>query len=306
MLPAKAKLVPVNMSRHSRTLHTEHHFERVLVLWTRGFPTPHSRASTNVLREVCAYLGSFPLFAVFFRSLTVFSSSNHSSQYYTLPTTFTSGTEFVRVDVDNLICLGGFPETSEAYVLNLPSLHLGLKALPNMHSTRCLAGVTLVNTSYYVFGSYPGKTSCEKLNYRQEKWTRLANMHTGKFGFSPARHGQSIYLPDVQKAGQLEAFDLSSEQFSLLPVSLPGLTAFSVSFVSEGKLRILVCGGTLVTWEIGSEESVTKEPCNLPSRMTALSNTPPVFGRNYVYWVQSNTGAVVAYRVTTSKISVFA
>jgi hypothetical protein len=269
---------------------TENCYTRILLFWTKQLNTPYHKVSKNVLREVSSYLVSLPLIALFSGYLNVFSKRRKQHQ---LAQSFTSGTVFVRADADTVVCLGGFPPSSMVFTLNLR--HREILSLRGMQAERCLCGAIKAGLYIYVFGSYPGNTSCEKLAIREERWCGLPSMSTIRYAFSPALYQQTIYLPDVFKSPTFEAFSLTSETFSTLPIDLLVLGSFSVAFFAESKLVIVACSGHVATWKVGSLEPFVVAPCKLPSKIAAVSNTPPVCHRGSFYWVQNSTGALVKF-----------
>lgn len=280
--------------------YTENCYSRVLLFWMKQQTSLYRKVSKNVLREVSAYLATLFLIAVFNRYLNVFTKSRAQ---YKLEQRFSSGTVFIRTDVDTVICLGGFPPISLVSSLNLS--HQGIRDLPEMRVERCLAGAVKVGLYVYVFGSYPGSSACEKLAVREERWSDLPSMATAKYAFSPVLYQQTIYLPDVFRSPQLEAFNLTSETFSVLSVQLPVLSSFSVAFLAEDKLVIVACSGRLASWRLGSSESFEVLPCELPSKIAAVSNSPPVRLGKSIFWVQNNTGVLTRFQFpnTVSEIA---
>ena len=283
--------------------YTENCYSRVLLFWAKQQAPLYRRLSKNVLREVSAYLATLFMIAVFNRYLNIFTKSRAQHK---LEQRFSSGTIFIRTDVETVLCIGGFPPISQAFTLNLS--HRGIRDLPEMRVERCLSGAAKAGLYVYVFGSYPGSTACEKFALREERWSDLPNMTTAKYAFSPVLYQQTFYLPDVFRSPQLEVFSLSSETFSILNVQLPVLSGFSVAFLDEDKLVIVACSGRMASWRLGSSESFEVAPCELPSKIAAVSNSPPVRMGKSIFWVQNNTGVLTRFRFpnTVSEIAFYA
>ena len=184
--------------------------------------------------------------------------SQHITRH-TLSVNFGYGGSYVKISRDKVLCIGANPASASVYMLELPEFQL--TPLPALSTPRGAAGVTRVNACVYVFGGQDGKValrSCEKMNIATQTWTGLNNMNYSRGAFTPCLFHNLFYLVSAWSAAQraIETFNIETESFAILPISLPPLLVLgnnSVAFVEDGELCLLTGGKQIARWRINTE-----------------------------------------------------
>ena len=174
----------------------------VLCLWTvKRVPHLHL-LSTNVLREVCAYLQvpmpCLPL--VFTDSIAYFDFlTEQLGPKVSLSRSIAkdSGSMWAVIDANRIFLCGGgyFHVWKSAYLLQRDG---EVQELPNMQVGRSHSGLALWKGAVHVFGS--GSSSegaeckCERLSLTALAWEWLPDMHRERWLFTPAVWKDAIYL----------------------------------------------------------------------------------------------------------------
>lgn len=239
---------------------------------------------------------------------------------------------------------------------NVLLLDVELKqAMKKQHSlrSRAWAGLARYGCFVYAFGGR-GEKSAERYDVAMNLWTPLPEMQKERCMFNPALHGESAYLIDtcgnignpcscqicheesgynamgppwqVNPLAQLQAqafycevFTFSSQQFSLLGVSLPGsgLVSRSVAFVSEGELLVFTETGDWHSWKLGSEATVFTVPqvklqdfafrsaqgkYDSYTPVQATSSSPVTYGGR-LFWLNHTIGQITSYDIRTREVS---
>jgi hypothetical protein len=202
--------------------------------------------------------------------LGLYDLTTKTIQKQLLSKSFTKGTMFCLVGRDEVVCLGGYPATSDVYLYSI-SQQLFSK-LPNMQSARDYPGVALVGCDVYTFGSYrPLSRSAEV--YTSE-WKSVPNMSTSRCCFSPGVHIKDIYLasPYASLSRAIEVYNTSCNAYRMLAIQLPEtLDGYVSAFVWNGEL-IVLAGGLVGRWKIGIDEDM--QVMSLKKGRFPLSNCP--------------------------------
>ena len=215
------------------------------------------RLSVNVFREMCSYLSPAIFPFIVNQTLRLYNLQTQMTTYHSLTVNFRGGGSFVLLDNNTMLCVGAYPETIAVYSLEITSQTL--TSMPNMHKPRCHAGIAKASGCVYVFGGdYQGNKSCEKYHILDQAWQVTGKMQRPRLFFTPCVYQSLIYLVSAypKKSRAVETFDPSSEQFTVLSVSLPDqIQLASVAFVTEGELWLLTTNKHAACWKIESSSS---------------------------------------------------
>lgn len=209
---------------------------------------PNSNASAPVPDT-----GSGKFAAVYFNKVELYDFASRQSTRQNLSVDFGDGGSYIELDENTMLCVGGFPPTARVYSLNLNSVQL--TPLAALRVPRCGAGVAKATAWIYVFGGQ-SQISCEKYRLGDNHWQALPNMHYPRSHFTPCSFNALIYLVSSSDDRAVESFNPSTEDFTVLPVSLPQqlrLNSHSVAFVSNGELFLLTNDMQKARWKIETE-----------------------------------------------------
>ena len=211
--------------------------------------------SVNVLREVCSYIGRSRFLSVWRKAYRLYDLDSHQSESRNMTVDLTIGGGCVEVDGDVWLCIGAYPPSSSVYAIDVPSRQV--TPLPGMITPRASMGLGKTGAYVYVFGGVNrGELrSCEKFRVATQTWEAVGDMQQPRWGFMPCLYRGLMYLISINTSAQrkVESFDLTSEIFSELSVTLPPafpLGGYSVSFQADGKLYCLSTLRKLVCWNI--------------------------------------------------------
>ena len=165
------------------------------------------------------------------------------------------GGSYIQVDSNTLLCVGTHPAPCAVHLLDLTSFQL--RPLPSLCTPRAAAGLAKVNAHFYVFGGWNEAylSSCEKLQLSDQCWTQTNSMHYHRAFFTPCQFRSLLYLASADKHKKVETFNVETDTFTVLPISLPArlLPYSSVAFVVKGELCLLTYGMQMVRWKIETE-----------------------------------------------------
>lgn len=167
---------------------------------------------------------------------------------------FTNLTVSVVLPDGNMICCGG-KDQHECRVLRIDTTSGDVDFLPDMGTARGNPGIAYVNNLLFVFGGFNGAgtdlDTAEKLDLQTKKWTKIRNrMINTRFQFTPFHHRQTIYIAGGWHTTAVEAFDISSEAFTALPLVLPKQFG-TICFVYANELVVLQ-DQRVIRWTLGS------------------------------------------------------
>lgn len=185
-------------------------------------------------------------------SLILHDLKTQTKQERTLHLSFTKGTMFCPRSRDTVLCLGGCPATSAAYLYVVSRNEFS--KLPNMGVARAYPGVALVGSDVYAFGSYD-PPSREAEMYTSE-WRALQSMSTPRCCFSPGVHIKDIYLVSeyASSSRAVEVYNTVCNTYRMLAFQLPAILQGYVSaFFLDGELVVLA-GTQVGRWREGDRD----------------------------------------------------
>jgi len=173
---------------------------------------------------------------------------------------FTNLTVSVVLSDGNMICCGG-KDQHECRVLHIDTTSGDVVFLPEMPTARGNPGIAFINNVLYVLGGFNGAgtdlDTGEKLDLQTKQWTKLRNrMINTRFQFTPFPHNRTIYIAGGWHTTAVEAFDLSSETFTALPLVLPKQFG-TVCLVYNNELVVLQ-DQRVIRWPLNSRSGNTQ------------------------------------------------
>jgi len=224
----------------------------VYLFWAKQFSPLFTRLSTNILREVSAYL---PFLGLAYVSQDKMCFLDYVSERINQEVDLR---ETIHCDVNSrwtlvrgigvFLCGGGTAKAPfhSAYILQTDGL---VKALREMTQGHTLCGVISKQSNIYVFGSVCSPLS-EEYPIQTSAWKPLPNMHYAKWSFNPVLWQSSIYLCQAS----IEAYDghLMKDLHIRLPDSGPTLVYIlrnSLYVLSNSSLTILSAAEELIRRE---------------------------------------------------------
>ena len=225
-----------------------------------------------------------------------------------LDLTFSKQTVFCMIDQENVLCIGGWPETNAVFLLNVFTSKLTPQR-PTL-TARGSPGVIHLGPNVYLFGGLDSQlqamVNSEKYSIEAQAWAGLQDMYYPRSGFSPCHYEGVIYLIDVYQAHRvIESFNLSTEVCTPLSTALPStLDNTSVSFVLEGELVVATCDKQVGRLLLGREATFRVESISMQHPTSGQSNIPPLVTQQTVLWVDWYTGQLVAFSPHTSSVEV--
>ena len=155
----------------------------------------------------------------------------------------------------NLISCGGHNPPHERQVAHINTTSGEISFLPDMFAGRANAGIVYYENFLYAFGGFSPRReehkSGEKYDIQGKEWKMIeASMATQRHQFTPCIYERVIYLPGGWTTNTVETFEIATESFSVLSLTLPN--AFpAVSLVYNGEL-VIFQGRRLIRWALGS------------------------------------------------------
>jgi hypothetical protein len=178
----------------------------------------------------------------------------------TISVNFGSGSSYVVVDYNTLLCVGAVPASYEVYSMDLSSFQL--TSLPSLSVPRNSPGVAKVKGYLCVFGGGDAGdvvlSSCEKMQLSAQRWERIGSMAQPRMAFTPCSFRSLLYLVSAKKETQriVETYNADIDAFAVLGVSLPAqlqLGYASVAFIVHGELCLLTGGRQMARLQIDKE-----------------------------------------------------
>ena len=176
-----------------------------------------------------------------------------------------------------LLCIGGSPATSRVAALDLISTQF--TELWPMLKARKSPGVVQAGSSIYIFGGQDEAnapmTDCERWGLLQHHRGPVGNMQHPRAFFTPCLLRTSIYLVSADTTRVIEVFNLDTQVFYPLQVSLPDsflLGRNSVAFLDDGELVVLTTGQQLARLRLGDSQATVR-----PVNRSCWSSQQPVF-----------------------------
>ena len=160
----------------------------------------------------------------------------------------------------NLLVCGG--RCNSASLFSLTGTQTELR---NMRKTRAFHSALYCGNSVYVFaGAVDDSRSAEKLQFQSlatiasTAWQELQPMCSHRSACSPCLYAQKVYLCGGNSKS-CEMFNLSSESFYLLPITLPEMKYGCVAFMIKGELVIL-SENYITRYRVGEVPNVFRSP----------------------------------------------
>lgn len=259
---SKAEL-PTPSSAVFRFARSEAQQEAVTLFWVRGLRSNRVQGlSSNVIREICAFLCRPPVLAfVQPNEVAMFDCRN---QRWTRPMPvkkrldvdkYTSST---IVDDGRIFCCGGGSSYRNAYLLHPSEGSYTVVELARMYSYRQYPGL-LYDASLrevLVFGGSDSKQelrSCEKLCLQRQQWQEMPEMICARRFFTPCRRRELVYLCGGWSY-TVETYDLCSGVFQPVGLKLPESSWSSAVIVADE--LIVLSENTISRWNLREERQL--------------------------------------------------
>ena len=282
-------------------LQSPHVQDQVRLLWLHFSCPKYSLLSLNICREISEYLRTV-------LSLTYFTESHLVTCYFypclrvkSVPVSQPIvGCIVTHMSTWEILCVGTYPTSPSVTSVELVSFKLQKEA--DMCVSRNCPGVIRVKEFVYVFGGYSGgpiTTSSEKFSSKQRNWMRLPDMDYPRVYFSPAHHGDEIYLCDAASQPALTTFNVVSEVYKQLSVRIPAMQAnASVAFIVNGELYAAMLPHDVIRWRLRSTFPFVATRASDQS-LQGFSCTEVVHEGKSVYWTDYNAKKIVKFDLHT-------
>ena len=170
---------------------------RLLLLWTKRFPTPFSPLSFNLSRAIAGYLLPLP-----FLVRVTGSALHYVSISAACSTSYVQLQSKIRANADSswavlssgrIVLCGGSDGVKIAYLLTREGR---VERLSNMTYARSAPGVIAWRGKVLTFGSFMGSGTlkCERLDLTSRRWTTLPDLHEARSYFTPEEWRGAVYL----------------------------------------------------------------------------------------------------------------
>ena len=210
-----------------------------------------------------------------------FSSGQTEHNPLPIRTTIDSGSAYcVFWDAKMLVTGGKFH--SDCYSVD-PFTSM-VRQTTSMLTARAFHGLVFTHNAAHVFG---GSTAsgllnlCEKYEVESATWRALPKMIYNRHGINPCEITGKVYIAGGG-ANTIEAFDISAQYFSSLPVMLPGIK-WTTCLNIDGQLCLLHVG-KMYTMDV-SEELPTLKPVRDVEKKSWWSNLEPLEHDGCVYFL---------------------
>jgi len=268
------------------------------------FSKPIRKLSTNVLREVCAYLQDLLYPCISKSKLTLWNLVTGQAATTTLSRSFNSGTVYCLYQPNAVLCVGDDSANSRVFSMSLPSG--ALTPFPSMEVERAWAGIIAWKSHVYVFGGY-NDMSCEeaeKFHIPSRQWIRLPRMSTSRLAFTPLLYkGLFLLISSAPGAQPVETFSPLSETYETLNVCISGVgNNGTVSFIKEDEVWVVCYGGSLIRWK-PTDPSYRLSKISLPDNESGVSAALPVTVGGTVYWTHYHKGCLVRFDFETLAVA---
>lgn len=156
---------------------------------------PFQRLSSNLIREICTYLGAFTVIPCL---------TNSTLSLYNLQGRLLLSTQLsLSFACHSVVCLGEATdlyviaaESESAYQVDLNTIRLF--SLPQMTYFRSFPGALYWNQVLYVFGGFVYSHHNEKFCIQRQKWIQTATATYNYLCQTPCRYKDEIYLSGGQ------------------------------------------------------------------------------------------------------------
>lgn len=222
---------------------------------------------------------------------------------YKLAKEFSLGTVFCPLDQTRVLCIGGggglTPYQRVCYEVNANDG--SLKAAADMQQARGWAGVVRVGQWIYAFGgNNPRITAAEKYSIIGNQWNQVPSMSQPRYSFNPILYKTCIFLIEQYQFTSAELFNLASETYSPVNISLPATGCHAMSFPLQDKIVFLSREMLVWKWNIVDGITSASELEGNTVWRYIYSNCPPVIRGYNVYIVLQETGKVVVFDISSN------
>lgn len=252
--------------------------EAVTLFWVRGLHTNRVQGlSSNVIREVCAFLCRPPILA-FVQSSQV-SMFDCRNQWWSRAKPLTQKVDVDKytsstiVDEGRIFCCGGGSSYRNAYLLQVSKDSYAVTELARMNSYRQYPGLIFDASlrEVLVFGGSDSKQelrSCEKMSLQKRRWEEMPEMICARRFFTPCRRRERVYLCGGWSY-TVETYDLCSGVFQPVGLRLPESSWSSAVIVADE--LIVLTENTISRWNL-REERQLEERTHLPFKIWSRSS----------------------------------
>jgi hypothetical protein len=204
-------------------------------------------------------------------------------------------------------CGNRWPKGPHNHVVQCCLEDLAVFERASMLYPRFAPGVIQVSSCIYLFGGgkLDNMTLCQSEMYslQTDTWTAIQPMPTPKRTFNPALHHSDIYLIGGWGTSCSYVYNIPSDQYTLLPFSLPSIGEQGLTLIRESTLVFLSIGKRYVfrielfqleTERVDTEITVFPRSCVAPihhkdySYATAVFKTEDKFARYFARYSWRN------------------
>ena len=230
-------------------------------------------------------------------------STRRVTNTYKLAKEFSLGTVFCPLDQTRVLCIGGggglTPYLRVCCEVNLNDG--SLKVAADMQQARGWAGVVRAGQWIYAFGgNNPRITTAEKYSITGNQWTQVSSMSEPRYSFNPILYKSGIFLIEQFQFTRAELFNLASETYSTVNISLPPTGCHAMSFPLQDKIVFL--SREMLVWKWNIVDGTTSASALEGNTVWRYiySNCPPVIRGYNVYVVLQETGKVVVFDISSN------
>ena len=197
------------------------------------------------------------------------------------------------IDTTTIILCGNQTSSISAESCIIDLAKGSVRAIDPMFEARVGHGVIVTHPYAYVFGGYGPLASSEKCDLNTGKWLQLPHMLAEHAWFTPCRDHQSIFICGGN-TNVCEQFNLVSQEFSLLPITLLANSGSTCTVHHNGYL-IILHAKTATAYNI---ETRASSDAQLATMGDVWSNSPAIVVGKTVLSERDETGRLQTYSFT--------
>ena len=219
--------------------------------WLHSLPTPCSRLSPSLCREVLSYFPTYRYYPVL-SSTHMYLFDVHKAAFLSVGLDFTCslGSRCVLESPFSVLITGAQPPSPQAYCASLDPC--SITTLLPMLESRGHHGAVYYRGFLWVFGGLDRGKSAERWGREGERWETIGEMHFPRVAFTPCSYEGKIYLPEISEVLKpFEMLDIARLEFFLLPFSVESRHMGSVSCLVAEELVLITHTGRLGRWPLG-------------------------------------------------------
>lgn len=209
----------------------------------------------------------------------------------------------VLPDGNIIYCGGKGSEERQCVLVNTTSGQI--TDLPSLTSGRSNPGIVYSDNFLYLFGGFQSggdskPKSGEKFALRTQVWTEFQDkMQSVRYQFSPCEYQRKIYLAGGWETTGVELFDIQTERFSALKLTLP--KPFGTTALVNNNDLIILQDSVCIRWRIGSTNPATSTPIGLSVKD---SNVCPQVQSGKAYYTRETDTVCEVHRLDCASGSV--